>query len=168
MRPARDASAFAASPRKPLLLPCVRYIPRYTPGRSTYPEETMFAPQTRNRVLQGRHDGGPSTLGAPRRREPDEPVATGFFPRYCESWCPGESIAESMNLPCMEPDREALFRHAHWRPLDSIGPVPIQKKRHHRPGFVLTGFVSFAHGRGEALPFQNGCMISKTTPETGH
>ena len=47
-------------------------------------------------------------------------VPDGIIPRYCESFFPGESIADFMNLPCEPHDREALLPHVHWLPLETL------------------------------------------------
>lgn len=45
-------------------------------------------------------------------------VPDGIFPRYCDSWFPGENIVDFMNLPSEKEDREKLIPYVTWHPLD--------------------------------------------------
>ncbi len=47
-------------------------------------------------------------------------VPDGIIPRYCESFFPGEPIADFMNLPTEPPDRAALLPHVRWHPLPPL------------------------------------------------
>jgi hypothetical protein len=45
-------------------------------------------------------------------------VPDGIFPRYCDSWFPGEDIVDFMNLPPEKEDREKLIPYVKWHALD--------------------------------------------------
>ena len=44
-------------------------------------------------------------------------VPENVFPRYCESWFPGERIVDFMNLPWEKKDREKLIPFVSWQSL---------------------------------------------------
>ena len=50
-------------------------------------------------------------------------VPNNIIPCYCESWIPGESIADFMNFPCKPPVCDALLPPVSWQPLS---PVRLQ------------------------------------------
>lgn len=47
-------------------------------------------------------------------------VPDGIIPRYCESWFPGDPIADFMNLPADPPARSSLLPLIHWLPLEPL------------------------------------------------
>lgn len=47
-------------------------------------------------------------------------VPEGIFPRYCESWFPGESIITFMNLPLDEDDKRRVNEKAKWQPIVEV------------------------------------------------
>ena len=63
-------------------------------------------------------------------------VPENIFPRYCESWFPGERIIDFMNLPCEKDVREKLVSFVSWQPLETDGlklaGKPVPPKSAHR------------------------------------
>lgn len=45
-------------------------------------------------------------------------VPDGIFPRYCDSWFPGENVVDFMNLPVEKKEREELIPYVTWHALD--------------------------------------------------
>ncbi|MBR6021482.1 MAG: hypothetical protein IK066_03575 [Kiritimatiellae bacterium] len=65
-------------------------------------------------------DDAPTILARFRGTDRIGIVPDGIFPRYCESWFPGEPIADFMNLPTEPPDRDAILPHVRWLPLETL------------------------------------------------